>query len=168
MHVFRTLTAILLLTLASTASLADDPTRQTVVPPGWQGAYDYGYAPAVRVGDMVIISGIPAAGAGSYEDKVRGMYERAKGLLEAAGATFQDVVEVSSFHAESKDSAQFQAEFQLYMPIHREFFGENRPAWTAVGTTTLLSPGAVVETRFLAIVGSGANNVVVQKVADGD
>ena len=108
-----------------------------------------------RVGETVIVSGIPASGEGSYEEKIRRMYQRAQELLEAAGATIDDVVELTTFHAEPKDPAAFRQEFERYMPIHREFFGQHRPAWTAVGTTALLSPTAVVEMKIHAVVGSG-------------
>lgn len=165
MKVRKILIALAVLAVASsTEALAGGTDRQIVVPPRWQGAYDFGYAPAVRVGDWVIISGIPAGGEGSYEDKIRHMYQRAVELLEASGATIEDVVELTSYHLESTGAQQFRAEFERYMPVHREFFGEHRPAWTAVGTTALLSPSAVVEMRLVAVAGSGRNSRVVSKV----
>lgn len=142
------------------AGETEGTTRTIHVPPGWEGAYDFGYAPAVRVGDTVIVSGIPAGGEGSYEDKIRRMYRRAEELLRSAGAEIEDVVEISTFHAEPEDGKAFREEFDRYMPIHREFFGEHRPAWTAVGTTALLAPGAPVEMRLFAVVGSGAESRV--------
>lgn len=159
----------LVLTLAAAATLlvaataqADGNERTTFVPDGWEGAYEFGYAPVVRVGDMVIVSGVPAGGEGTYEEKIRRMYERAGSLLEAAGASFDDVVELTTFHLTPKDSPTFREEFELYMPIHREFFGDNRPAWTAVGTTALLSSTAPVEMRLVAVIGSGKTSRVVR------
>lgn len=157
----------LALAVASPSATAGDANLTVYVPGGWEGAYDYGYAPVLRVGDTVIVSGIPAGGPGaSYEEKVRWMYERATELLEEAGASIADVVELTTFHAEPADSAAFRAEFERYMPIHREFFGEHRPAWTAVGTTALLSPTAPVEMRVVAVVGSGASRRVVRAPVD--
>lgn len=141
---------------------AADVSRTIHVPAGWEGAYNFGYAPVVRVGEMVIVSGIPASGEGSYEEKIRRMYERAVELLASAGATIDDVVELTTFHVEPETSAAFSDEFDRYMPIHREFFGDHRPAWTAVGTTALLSRTAPVEMRVLAVVGSGAQSRVVR------
>jgi enamine deaminase RidA (YjgF/YER057c/UK114 family) len=159
----RTALALVALALALTAvpARAGGVDREIHVPAGWEGAYEFGYAPAIRVGDMVIVSGVPAGGEGTYEEKIRRMYQRIGDLLRAAGATFDDVVELTSFHAEPRDSPAFRAEFEKYMPIHREFFGEHRPAWTAVGTTALLSPTAVVEVRVIAVVGSGKASRVV-------
>ena len=149
------------------AAADDDDVRRTIqVPPGWEGAYDFGYAPVLRVGDWVIVSGVPASGEGTYEEKIRGMYTRVRELLESAGATIDDVVELTTFHVEPKDSAAFREEFERYMPIHREFFGEHRPAWSAVGTTALLSPTAVVEMRVIAVAGSGDDSRVVRGTPD--
>ncbi|HVS16464.1 MAG TPA: Rid family hydrolase [Thermoanaerobaculia bacterium] len=144
------------------AATQDSVERKIHVPRGWEGAYDFGYAPLVRVGNWVIVSGIPAGGEGTYEDKVRRMYQRAKELLAEAGATIDDVVELTTFHVEPADSAAFGQEFARYMPIHRELFGEHRPAWTAIGGSVLLAPTAVVEMRVLAVIGSGTASEVVR------
>lgn len=154
--------------ITTTPATAGDVSRTIHVPDGWEGAYEFGYAPVVRVGDMVIVSGIPAGGDGTYEEKIRGMYTRARDLLKEAGATIDDVVELTTFHLEPKDAAAFRAEFDVYMPIHREFFGEHRPAWTAVGTSALLSRTAPVEMRVVAVVGSGKDSRVVRGSKDGD
>ncbi len=162
-----TLVSTTLLLLGSTPSPAAE--KMTIhVPPGWQGAYEFGYAPVLRVGDWVIVSGIPAGGDGTYEEKIRRMYERAGELLGSAGATFDDVVELTTFHTTPENSPEFQAEFDKYMPIHREFLGEHRPAWTAVGTTALLSQTAPVEMRLVAVVGAGKTREVVGAEASSD
>ncbi|HEX9736921.1 MAG TPA: Rid family hydrolase [Thermoanaerobaculia bacterium] len=158
--VVASIVAALLLAVGPAA--AKDVSRTIYVPEGWEGAYEFGYAPVLRVGETVIVSGVPAGGDGTYEEKIRGMYTRVRELLETAGATIDDVVELTTFHAEPKDSAAFRAEFERYMPIHREFFGEHRPAWTAVGTTALLSRTAPVEMRVVAVVGSGRASRVVR------
>ena len=146
----------LVATAAIAAAESAASTKTVVIPKGMDGAYDnWGYAPAVRVGDTVIVSGIPAGGPGEYADKVRRMFERAKETLAAAGATMDDVVELTSFHTGAKDSESFQKEFEILHKVHGEFFPSYKPAWTAVGTTALLAPGAVLEMRFVAVVGSG-------------
>ena len=161
---FRVLTAALVLTASASAQAADH--QQIFVPEDWEGAYQFGYAPVIRVGDQVILSGIPAAGDGTYEEKIRRMYERAGDLLEAAGATFDDVIELTTFHADPKDTAEFRAEFLRYMPIHKEFLGDHRPAWSAVGTSALLAGGAPVEMRVIAVAGSGAGREVIRTDAE--
>ena len=152
----------LLLALVLAASAAADeapaPSREHLAPPGMEGAYHrWHYTPVVKIGDMVIVSGIPAGRGDTYEEKVRGMFESLEKHLAEAGATMGDVVELTSFHAEATDSASFQAEFARFAPIHHEFFPDHYPAWSAVGTTALLMSGAPVELRAVAIIGSGKN-----------
>ena len=142
---------------AESAPVSDaNPTRHHFAPAGWEDSYhDWHYSPVVVVGDTIIVSGIPAAVGDTYEAKVRWMFEQLKAHLESAGASLADVVELNSFHAEPKTTAEFRAEFARFAPIHKEFFPDHYPAWTAVGTTALLANGAPVELRALAIRGSG-------------
>ena len=135
--------------------------KAIVVPEGQDRNYDeYHFAPAIRVGDLVIVSGIPAAKGDTYQAKVRNMFERLKKTLAAAGAEMSDVVELQSFHMSAGTEA-FQKEFAELEKIHHEYFPEAYPAWTAVGTTALLAPGAVLEMRALAVIGAG--KAIVQR-----
>jgi enamine deaminase RidA (YjgF/YER057c/UK114 family) len=149
-------------TLASSPQQPTDPAaKQIFVPPGMEGAYDaVHYAPVVRVGNMVIVSGVPAAGPGEFEDQLRRMFGRIKDNLVAAGASLEDVVELESFHRGAPDTAAFQAEFRRVRQIHGEFFKDNYPAWTAVGNSVLLAQNALVEMKAVAIVGAGKGAVV--------
>lgn len=144
---------------ASAASgAASTPSREHFAPRGMEASYhDYHYSPVVKIGDMVIVSGIPAGPGKTYEEQIRGLFERLEAHLATAGATMADVVELTSFHANATDSASFGAEFARFAPIHAEYFPDHYPAWSAVGTTALLQPGAPVELRAVAIIGSGRN-----------
>jgi hypothetical protein len=71
------LVAALVLAAAAAGPAEAGESDQTIfVPEGWGGAYDFGYAPVIRTGNMVIVSGVPAGGPGTYEEKIRRMYER--------------------------------------------------------------------------------------------
>lgn len=148
---------ISLLSLMSAGSRANDnPSREHFAAPGKESSYhDWHYSPTVKVGDMVIISGIPAAGSGTYEEKVRRMFEALGVQLALAGATYSDVVELTTFHTGPTDRQSFHAELALFGPIHHEFFPSHYPAWSAVGTSALLASGAVMEMRAIAVIGSG-------------
>lgn len=138
------------------AACATAPGKTVVIPPGADRAYDdYHYAPAVRVGDTVIVSGIPSGPGATYDEQVKTLFERLKRTLEAAGASLADVVEITTYHAKVTDSASFQQEFERFLAVHQVYFPEGYPAWTAVGTTALLAPGAAVEMKVVAVVGSG-------------
>jgi enamine deaminase RidA (YjgF/YER057c/UK114 family) len=151
--------ALLALALCSSAAFAaDPPSREHLAPPGMERAYtDYHYSPVVKVGDMVIVSGIPAGPGKTYEERIHRMFENLRKHLETAGATMADVVEITTFHANATDTASFEAEFKKLAPIHHQYFPNNYPAWTAVGTTALLAEGAPVEMRAMAVIGSGKN-----------
>jgi enamine deaminase RidA (YjgF/YER057c/UK114 family) len=150
----RLLIAALLFSAAAAHAAVDGHT--VIIPRGQDGAYDeYHYAPAVRVGDMVIVSGIPAGPGATYDERIKRMFERLKKTLEAAGATMADVVEIQTFHRDVTDTPSFQAEFTKFLAIHGEYFKNGFPAWTAVGTTALLAPDSPVEMRVLAVIGAG-------------
>lgn len=143
--------------LAVPASAQDAaPTREHFAAPGEEADYhQWHYSPVVKVGDMVIVSGIPAGGEGSYEDKIRRMFEVLKTRLALAGADLSDVVELTSYHRQPTGTAAFQQEFDRFLRLHREFFPSHYPAWSAVGTTALLNESAPVELRAVAMIGSG-------------
>jgi enamine deaminase RidA (YjgF/YER057c/UK114 family) len=103
---------------------------------------------------------MPAAKGDTYEAKVRNVFERLKRTLAAAGADLSDVVELTTFHANARDTETFQKEFAELAKIHHEYFPTGHPAWTAVGTTALLAPGAVLEMRAVAIAGAGRRTEV--------
>lgn len=148
--------ALFALLCPTLAFAADPPTREHLAPAGWESSYhNTHYTPVVKVGDMVIVSGIPAMRGETYEAKTRWMFEQLRAHLASAGASMADVVELTSFHAAPRDTAQFREEFAKFAPIHHEFFPDHYPAWTAVGTTALLANGAPVELRAVAIIGSG-------------
>lgn len=137
---------------------ADASGKIIIIPDKRDIEYEtYHYAPAIRVGDTVIVSGIPAVGPGTYQDKIRRMFQRVGATLQAAGAAMDDVVEIQTFHVNVKDTAEFQKEFEEFLAVHREFFASNYPAWTAIGNAVLLANGAAVEIRVVAVVGAGNN-----------
>ncbi|MGH8078033.1 MAG: Rid family hydrolase, partial [Lysobacter sp.] len=121
------------------------PSREHLAPTGWEDSYhDIHYTPVLKIGDRVIVSGIPAIRGDTDEAKVRWAFEQLKAHLERAGATLADVVELNSFHV-ARDHAEFRARVEPVLKVHREFFKDHYPAWTAVGTTALFSEGAPME-----------------------
>jgi len=149
-----TLPALLLLFGAGPAH-AQDPVRQHLAPTGWEGSYhSIHYTPVMKIGNRVIVSGIPAIEGTTEEDKIRWAFQQLQAHLETAGATLEDVVELHSFHV-ARDHAEFRARIAPVLKVHAEFFRDRYPAWTAVGTTALFSEGAPMEIRAEAIIGSG-------------
>ena len=100
--------------------------------------YDaHGYSPAVRSGDLLFVSGqVGSREDGSPEDSYLGQVERAfanlKAVLQAAGCSFDDIIDVTTFHTDP------EAQLPILMPVKDRFFPERPfPTWTAVGVTWL-------------------------------
>lgn len=152
------LCSLLFATLVAPAFAGEDapsPSREHLAPAGWEGSYnDLHYSPVVKIGDRVIVSGIPAIEGDNEEAKIRWAFEQLRLHLEKAGATIADVVELTSFHV-ARDHKEFRARIEPVLRVHREFFKDHYPAWTAVGTSALFSADAPMELRAEAMIGSG-------------
>lgn len=120
---------------------------------------DMRYAAARRVGDMVYLSGVIVdrhAGEGNdvaaFKLQARRALERLRTNLEAAGSDFQHVVMINSFHVwQGPNFAGTRDEqFKAFEDVIGEFMKAPYPAWTAVGTTGLLSDGGIIEVQLIA------------------
>ena len=123
--------------------------RDVIVPKEDRASYDnFHFAPAVRTGDLVLLSGqIGAAGSGvpdSAEEEFRLAWQGVGRVLAAAGLGLEDVVEITSYHV------NLQQHLGTFMKVKDEFVSEPWPAWTAIGITELAIPGARVEIRVTA------------------
>ena len=170
----RLTAAATLAVLAASPALTQDawPQRipaswgEVIIPDaGWRGAYDgIGYAPSRRVGDTLYVSGViigprpgEAIDAAGFEAQTRRAFGQLDQMLKAAGASFDDVVMINSFHVwEREDVAVTRMQqIEIMNAVRAEFTTAPHPAWTAVGTTGLLSPTGVVEVQLIAHVPQG-------------
>jgi enamine deaminase RidA (YjgF/YER057c/UK114 family) len=126
--------------------------RKAIIPAGMESVYDkIGYAPAVQVGDTVYVSG--QIGRDQAMQLVEGReaqivqaFDNLKLVLEAAGASLADVVDLTTFHTDMRDLPLFMQVRDRYLHTHP------RPAWTAVGAHMLGgSPGYVIEIKAVAV-----------------
>lgn len=155
----------LLLPGAVLAQTAEYPKRipssggEVIIPgAGWQRAYDaYRYAPARRAGDTLYVSGAivgPAPGEGAdaaaFEAQVRRTLGQLSRVLAAAGATMNDIILINSFHVWEGPNFTGTREQQIEIigRVWSEFADGPHPAWTAVGTTGLLSEQGIVEIQL--------------------
>lgn len=90
------------------------------------------YSPAVRAGDFIYVSGqgpidpvTDKISPGDIEHQTRLVLSNLKRILEASGATMQDVVKCSVF-------LKHGSEFSQMNRVYAEFFGDARPARTTV------------------------------------
>jgi len=145
------LSVVLVLAMCSDAWA--DGSRQSatpVIPEGWQGIYDsMGFAPALIVGDTIYVSGMIARlrGEGTYEERyangLRHLFNSLETMLAPAGASLDDIVELTSFHTD------LQRQLKTILAVRKEMMKNlPHPAWTAVGTTALASPDGQTEIKF--------------------
>lgn len=105
------------------------------------------YTPVVRAGDhLVIVSGQVGLADGSLADGLEAQLRQAlanlRGLLEGAGASLDHVVKTTVFLTSMDDYAEMNR-------IYTEFFGDHRPARSAVAVAAL-PLGALIEVEAWA------------------
>ncbi|BAC89582.1 RidA family protein [Gloeobacter violaceus] len=112
--------------------------RNVVYPAGRQALYDLNnYSPAIRSGDLLFVSGqVGSREDGSpepdFEKQVQLAFDNLNAILEAAGCTFDDVVDVTTFHTDPK------AQIETVAAVRLKAIGEAPyPNWTAVGVNWL-------------------------------
>ncbi|MFK5595872.1 RidA family protein [Methylobacterium sp. HMF5984] len=112
--------------------------REAVSPAARHALYDaHRYSAAIRSGDLLFVSGqVGSREDGSpeptFEAQVRRAFANLRTVLAAAGCTFDDVVDVTTFHTDP------EAQFATIMAVRdAEIGAPPYPNWTAVGVTWL-------------------------------
>lgn len=130
--------------------------RRAIEPAAWGTDLEWyretRLSPAVKVGDLLYLAGCTGAAAigDGPRAEMRRAYEEIGEVLQAAGASRDDVVSMTTYHVE------FRRDIHAMTEIHKEFVTEEPfPAWTAVGTTELYEPGATVEISVVALMPQG-------------
>jgi len=112
-----------------------------------------GYSQAVKVGNRVEISG---QGGWSddlefpdrLEDEIEVAFKNVERVLAAAGATWEHVIHVNTYHVGGfppEANETISRLFRQYMPNHG-------PVWTEVGVAVLGDPRMRIEIRVIAII----------------
>ena len=112
--------------------------RDAIFPAGRQGLYDINkYSAAIRSGDLLFVSGqVGSREDGSVEPdfakQVQLAFDNLKIVLAAAGCSFDDIIDVTTFHTDPENQLEIIQSIRLEM-----FGGAPYPNWTAVGVTWL-------------------------------
>lgn len=129
--------------------------RQSINPPPTQVFYDnFHFSQATRVGDMIWVSGQVGIDASmspgkGIEEQAHMAFQALKNVLEEAGASLADVVELMTFHTE------LQGDMPAFARVKDQYYPDRYPSWTAVGISQLALPDLRVEIRAVAVAGCG-------------
>lgn len=121
--------------------------RKALRPPGAPAA-DSGYSPAILAAgqQMLFISGQgPEDLDADMETQVRQTFDRIGMLLEAAGATFANVVILRSYWV------HMLRDLPIYRKVRKDYLVEPYPASTAIGTPELAIEGLELEIEAVAL-----------------
>ncbi|MEL6864286.1 MAG: RidA family protein [Bacteroidota bacterium] len=121
------------------------------------------YPHARRVGNLLFLSGIgprdpetnavpglvqsPGGNfsAFDFEAQCHAVFQNVRLVLEASGASWSDLVDVTVFLTDMK------RDFPIYNRIYAEYFKDNQPCRTTVGIDSLPTPIAI-ELKCIAVV----------------
>ena len=127
------------------------PTREDITPPDMQNIRQrFGYSPGVKVGNMLYIAG--QVGRDTELDVIEGKeaqfaqaFENVKKVLTEAGATFDNVVEMVTYHTDMRD-------LPLFIEVKNRYLTnpDRLPTWTGIATHALAMPGLFVEIKCTA------------------
>jgi 2-iminobutanoate/2-iminopropanoate deaminase len=109
-------------------------------------------APAVRIGDLLYLSGTAgydrekgALAGDDIESRARQAMKNLGTVLEAAGSSWDKVVKVNCYLVHPK------RDFAGWNVVFKEYFAENPPARTTVGAGIAME-GALIEVELIATV----------------
>ncbi|WP_062220862.1 RidA family protein [Aureimonas sp. D3] len=112
--------------------------RDAVFPADRHALYKaHGYSAAIRSGDLLFVSGqVGSRSDGTPEpdfgQQVRQAFLNLRQTLDAAGCTFDDIVDVTTFHTDP------EKQFPTIMDVKRAAFSQAPyPNWTAIGVNWL-------------------------------
>ncbi|GFE63179.1 RidA family protein [Litoreibacter roseus] len=129
------------------------PKRRVIVPQGMENIYKtYHYAPGILIGETLYCSGQVGRDADlnvveGVEAQYTQAFENMGKVLAAAGAEWDDVVELESWFAPD------MGDLQTFMAVKDRFFTNLYPTWTGFAVRGFSMPGIIVEIKCKAILG---------------
>jgi enamine deaminase RidA (YjgF/YER057c/UK114 family) len=129
--------------------------REAIFPADRHALYEaHGYSAAIRSGELLFVSGqVGSRPDGSpepgYSQQVERAFQNLQAVLAAAGATLDDIVDVTSFHTDP------EKQFEPFMKVKNRYFNSKPyPNWTAIGVNWLA--GFDFEIKVIARISSAS------------
>ena len=118
--------------------------KQIVTLPGGRGGGML--SPAVKIGDLVFVSGqTPARTDSTMDAQTTTELTKIKSILEAAGTSMENVVKCQVFITDGTEFAKMNEAYTKFFPSDK-----GPPARTTVVVAALVSAGAKVEIECIA------------------
>jgi|SRR5579872_1720849 len=113
---------------------------------------EWGFADAVVAGDTVYLSGV-VAGVREGETDLKSAYERAferiGTALQRAGASWDDVVDITTFHTD------LTTQMPAISAVKNKYVKPPFPAWTAIQVARLVPNNGITEIKIVAKISPG-------------
>jgi enamine deaminase RidA (YjgF/YER057c/UK114 family) len=111
-----------------------------------------GYADAVIAGDTIYLSGVVVGQreGENLEAAYERAYQRIAAILRRAGASWDDVVDITSYHTD------ITTQFEAMTAVHRRHVRPPFPAWTAIDVDRLIPERGITEIKIVARRPTGA------------
>ena len=122
-------------------------SAKEILDPGWGWDDTFGFSQAVRAGNLLFIAGQIAldsdgniVGRGDMKAQTTQVFENTKTILDAAGATFDDIVDLTLFVVDMSRMKEIRE-------ARSEYLTGDPPSMTAVGVTRLVMPELLLEMK---------------------
>jgi 2-iminobutanoate/2-iminopropanoate deaminase len=146
---------ILVPLLVSLLAASKPPAVRYLHPAGLAKSPRYSHVAVVNRGSMILVSGQVAqdaagnpVGAGDMEAQTRQVFENLKTALAGAGASFDDVVNLTTFIVDISKN------IEPYRTVREEYLKgrTSPPTSTTVGVSALVRDGYLLEVEAIAVV----------------
>jgi enamine deaminase RidA (YjgF/YER057c/UK114 family) len=107
---------------------------------------NWGFSDAVVTGDTIYLSGIVVGlrpGEADLKAPYERVYQRIGAVLARAGASWDDVVDMTSFHTD------VEGQIEAMAAVQKAYVKAPYPAWTALGVAKILG-GGITEIKITA------------------
>jgi len=110
---------------------------------------EWHFSPVLDTGEFAFLSGVTGVhpdGSLSADPRtqIRDTFEFLKSNLAAADLTFQDVVEMTTYHV------GLRKHLPVFIEVKDAYIAAPYPAWSAIGVTELITEGTIIEIRVIA------------------
>ena len=110
---------------------------------------EWHFSPVLDTGEFAFLSGVTGVhpdGSLSTDPRtqIRDTFKFVKANLAAAELTFDDVVEMTTYHV------GLRTHLPVFIEVKDAYITAPYPAWSAIGVTELITEGTLIEIRVIA------------------